>query len=208
MIGVLGGMGPAATWDFCQKLTAATPVYVDQGHIPVLVDCDPRVPDRSGGESPLPAMVVKAQRLKDAGATLLVIPCNTAAAWNFDIERHVGLEVVDWVGVAAASVAQARTAVTLLATQGTWRSGIWPNALINLRVDVHMPDQEKVDEAIAAVKRGQAASARLILSSMEVTAPPLFACTELSMIAGFGTADDPARAVARHLVMRHLTGQL
>lgn len=34
-VGILGGMGPAATADFYAKLVAATPATKDQDHLPV-----------------------------------------------------------------------------------------------------------------------------------------------------------------------------
>jgi aspartate racemase len=46
-IGVLGGMGPAATIDFMAKVRAATPALHDQDHVPLIVYCVPQIPDRS-----------------------------------------------------------------------------------------------------------------------------------------------------------------
>ena len=46
MIGVLGGMGPAATVDFMAKLIRLTPAGREQDHLPLVVVSDPRVPDR------------------------------------------------------------------------------------------------------------------------------------------------------------------
>ena len=47
MIGVLGGMGPAATLDFLAELVRLTTVERDQDHVPVVVLSDPRISDRS-----------------------------------------------------------------------------------------------------------------------------------------------------------------
>jgi aspartate/glutamate racemase len=46
MIGVLGGMGPAATLDFLAELVRLTTVQRDQDHVPVVVLSDPRISDR------------------------------------------------------------------------------------------------------------------------------------------------------------------
>ena len=43
MIGVLGGMGPAATLDFLAELVRLTTVERDQDHVPVVVLSDPRI---------------------------------------------------------------------------------------------------------------------------------------------------------------------
>ncbi len=55
--GVIGGMGPHATVDFMARVLAATPAGEDQDHIRMLVDHNPRIPNRQRalngeGESP------------------------------------------------------------------------------------------------------------------------------------------------------------
>ena len=54
VLGVLGGMGPAATVDFLAKVQACTPAHQDQDHIRVIADINPRtaapgVPGASAG---------------------------------------------------------------------------------------------------------------------------------------------------------------
>lgn len=46
-IGVLGGMGQAATVDFLSKLVESEIMTRDQDHVPVVVWSDPHVPDRT-----------------------------------------------------------------------------------------------------------------------------------------------------------------
>jgi aspartate racemase len=87
MIGVLGGMGPAATVDFLAKLIRLTPAERDQDHVPVVVLSEPRVPDRVGpimdgrGPSPLDALRRGIRTLERAGAGCIAIPCHTAHFW-------------------------------------------------------------------------------------------------------------------------------
>ena len=89
-IGVLGGMGPAATLDFLAKLQAATPAAGDQDHVHVLVDLNPQVPDRNAalsgtGPSPGPVLARMAAGLEAAGADGLVMVCNSAHVFASDI---------------------------------------------------------------------------------------------------------------------------
>ena len=61
VIGILGGMGPEATLDLFSKIIANTPAARDQDHLRVVIDSNPKVPDRTaailrGGESPVPAL--------------------------------------------------------------------------------------------------------------------------------------------------------
>ena len=81
--GVLGGMGPEATVDFMRNVLLCTPAECDQQHIPMLINHNPRVPDRqldtpaqrSAVERALTEMALT---LQSAGADFLVMPCNTA----------------------------------------------------------------------------------------------------------------------------------
>lgn len=60
-MGVLGGMGPAATVDFMAKVIALRPAEKDQDHVHMLVDHNPGVPDQQTailgeGEDPGPEL--------------------------------------------------------------------------------------------------------------------------------------------------------
>lgn len=100
-LGVLGGMGPAATLDFLAKLQAATPAGRDQDHIRVLVDINPQVPDRNDpGNAPGPVLAAMAVGLRDSGAQVLAIACNTAHAYAEEIRTAAGLPLVDMIDAA------------------------------------------------------------------------------------------------------------
>lgn len=100
-LGVLGGMGPAATLDFLAKLQAATPASRDQDHIRVLVDINPQTPDRNDpGSEPGPVLAAMAVGLRDAGAEVLAIACNTAHAYVDEIRRASDLPLIDMIDAA------------------------------------------------------------------------------------------------------------
>lgn len=105
-LGVLGGMGPAATVDFLAKLQAATPAASDADHIRVVMDLDPRVPNRHlDGERAREALAAMAARLRTAGAQVLAMPCNTAHLAAAAIEAASGLALVDMPAAAVAEAA-------------------------------------------------------------------------------------------------------
>lgn len=107
VLGVLGGMGPAATLDFLAKLQAATPTKREQDHLRVLVDINPHVPDRNvEGSDPGPVLAAMATGLRDGGAQVLAIACNTAHAYADDV-RDSGLPLIDMLDVAARAARQA-----------------------------------------------------------------------------------------------------
>jgi uncharacterized protein YdgA (DUF945 family) len=98
-IGVMGGMGPAATADFLGKLLALSGAARDQDHPRILVDCDPTIPERHAairgeGPSPAPRLVAMAEGLERAGAEVLCMPCNTAHAFEADIRAATKLPFV------------------------------------------------------------------------------------------------------------------
>jgi aspartate racemase len=99
-LGVLGGMGPAATLDFLAKLQAATPVSREQDHLRVLVDINPKVPDRNDSyDAAGPVLAEMAVGLREAGAQVLAIACNTAHAY-VDQVKASGLPLVDLIETA------------------------------------------------------------------------------------------------------------
>lgn len=106
-LGVLGGMGPAATLDFLAKLQAATPAARDQDHLRVLVDINPQVPDRNTGEAdPGPVLAEMALGLVVQGAEVLAIACNTAHAFADEVRGAApDAEFIDMIQVACEAAA-------------------------------------------------------------------------------------------------------
>lgn len=140
LIGVLGGLGPAATVDFYAKvieLSAAAGATADQDHVRLIIDADPEVPNRNAsiagsGASSAPALVDKALRLKAAGVEVLVMACNAAHAYQSDIEAAAGLRLISIVATAvdaACRVVPAGASVGVLAAAGTLDAGLYRTAL-------------------------------------------------------------------------------
>ena len=46
-LGVIGGMGPAATVEFMRRVIEATPARDDSDHVHLIVDNNPHIPSRS-----------------------------------------------------------------------------------------------------------------------------------------------------------------
>ena len=210
-VGILGGMGPAATADFYARLVRATPAERDQDHLPVVVWGDPTVPDRVAalfgtGPSPVPWLVRGMQGLAAAGAEVLAVPCNTAHPFLPEALAGSGteLELVDMVERTAAHAAQTHplARVGLLATLGTVRHGMYQDAGAAVDLDVRPPDdgvQDTVLEVIRGVKQGRAVAevCTAYLSAVEHLAERgcvavLVACTELSVVAAETEAALPA----------------
>ena len=136
-VGVLGGMGPAATLDFLTKLQAATGAQRDQDHVRTIVDINPHVPNRNealadDGPSPAPTLIAMAQGLERAGAEGLVIACNSAHAWADDIAAAVSIPLINLVDATADAVlvdAGGALHVGLLAATACLDADLYQNAL-------------------------------------------------------------------------------
>jgi len=169
LIGVLGGMGPAATVDFLAKIVARTPAGCDQDHVPLIIHDVPQIPDRSaaltqGSDAPFLPMLAGCRLLERAGVDAIAIPCNTAHAWHDRLARACAprfLHIVDAVGAALAEHFPHARQPALMATRGTIAQGLYPQRLGR---PVLIPDtttQTAIDHAIAAVKGGRTGDATL-----------------------------------------------
>lgn len=47
-LGLIGGLGPAATVDLFNKIVKATPAKTDQEHFKLVIEENPQTPDRTG----------------------------------------------------------------------------------------------------------------------------------------------------------------
>lgn len=204
VIGVLGGMGPAATADFYAKLVSTVGAASDRAHPPVVIWADPTVPDRvasvvDGTDAAYPRLLEGARRLVDMGATLGAMPCNTAHHYLERLVDDSGLPFVDMVDEAIEATIGPDGPVTtaLLGTAGTIASQLYQRRwAARFGADVpqlRTPDpvgQEAVAAAIALVKGGAVDSARPIVQKVvdrvrdEGAQRVLLGCTELPLAWG------------------------
>ena len=84
VLGILGGLGPAASCYFYQMVTEHTQAARDQDHIDLVLSSRATTPDRTEfilgkcRTDPFAIMERDAQMLVRYGATVIAIPCNTA----------------------------------------------------------------------------------------------------------------------------------
>jgi aspartate racemase len=235
MIGVLGGMGPAATVDFLDKVVRLTPASRDQEHIPVIAASLPHVPDRSAcilgtGEDPLPSLLRGIDLLNDVGVGVVVVPCNSSHHWYDEICARSKAPVLHIAKACVERIAQPRgSRVLVLATRGALRSGFYQRELARVGLLAMTPDlnliQPRVDDCIRQVKSGEIVEAGVSLShvlafatEMAVSAV-IMGCTEIPIAArycnacGIELADSSlalAEAAVNHAVERqwHLASQI
>lgn len=216
MIGVLGGMGPAATVDFLAKFVACTPARRDQDHVPVMALFAPQIPDRSSailgqGPSPLPHLQRELGRLVAAGVHAVVIPCNASHHWYEQMQSDCPVPILHIATATVAALGVTRLPVMVLATRGTLCSGFYQRQLAAAGHDWRMPDeaeQQAVDQVIARVKAGAIAEAARILAGLwqpwqGQMGAVILACTEIPLAAALLPAPpfrliDSTQALARY----------
>lgn len=208
-MGVLGGMGPLATADFYTKLVRLTPARTDQEHPRVIIDSNPKIPDRTAGlfrqgPDPTPHLVATARGLVRAGADVIAIPCNSAHAFLGAIRNGVPVPVLDMMGEVAAVTAALRPrprTVGLLATPGTIRSRLYHRALGRRGITVVESTPAEDARVLAAIKSVKAGDlGKTVRSRVRAAAAALarrgagaiiLGCTELPLVMAAGDAPVP-----------------
>ncbi len=150
IIGILGGMGPEATIDFFTKVVKGTKVAKDQDHLRILVDNNPKIPNRTlaiqgRGPSPLPLLVKSAKVLEKAGAHFIVIPCVTAHHFYEPLQKRVKLPVLHIVEETMKYIQshfEGMEKIGLLATTGTLQSGLFQKAFAESGIELILPVRE------------------------------------------------------------------
>ena len=159
-VGIIGGMGPAATCDLMMKIIAFTNASCDQEHLHVIADVNTNIPDRTaailrGGADPVPELQKSAKRLQTAGAELLIMPCNTAHYFYDSVAAAVDIPVVH-MPRETASVLQAAGVKTagVLATDGTVQSGVYEKALARAGIRAVYPSRSRQKQVMRLIYDG------------------------------------------------------
>ena len=220
LLGVLGGMGPLATLDFQHRLLDAVPAERDQQQLPSVVWNVPQVADRQKalagtGPSPLPQLLQGIEKLNQAGASHIVIPCNTAHHWYEELSAASDapmLHIVDTTLDALARRPQRPQNVGIIATHGTLAAGWYQQKLAALGMSAITPEAEELDQWFVpgcyAVKRGALQEGGQLLSQQAQALLErgaeyiIMACTEVPIALQAVNAPfshltlDPAQALA------------
>jgi aspartate racemase len=202
-LGVVGGVGPAATVDFLAKVVRSTPARRDQDHLRLLVEQNPQIPDRTehlvgDGMDPTLALYATCKKLQAGEADLIAIPCNTAHAFVEAIQSELDIPIMNMLTVTVKHIRETfpeLQKVGLLATSGTVSSGVYRRALEDHGLQEVVPSaniQARVMNAIygpEGVKAGftsagsvadlDAAIDELVAQGVEVI---ILGCTELPLL--------------------------
>ncbi|OGV50219.1 MAG: hypothetical protein A2017_00180 [Lentisphaerae bacterium GWF2_44_16] len=155
-IGILGGLGPAATVDIFDKIIKNTPASRDQEHIKVIIENNPQIPDRTAAlkgkdENPGIAMLATAEKLRDAGVDFIIVPCNTAHVFLKDIQQHIKTPILSMIEETAEYIAKDFPKLRkagLLATSGTVGSKVYEAPLQSKNIALLVPCPETQESCV------------------------------------------------------------
>ena len=167
LIGILGGMGPQAGLDLADKLITLTQTKRDQDHIPfILFSLPDTVTDRTafllGKETINPAYAIAEQfeKMSALGVTVAAMACNTAHAGSiFDLvldlleKKGVELRILNMVQNSVSYIRENYPQIKrvgLLATQGTYQTRLYDQALEEAGLNVILPDPTIREQNIQA----------------------------------------------------------
>lgn len=224
IIGILGGMGPEATIDLFHKIIKFTPAEKDQEHLRIIIDNNPKIPDRTAailgkGEDPLPALQETAQNLEKAGADFIIIPCNTAHYFLPSIQKSVKIPILNIIEETAKETQKKIPSIKkvgLLASIGTYKTKIYHQYFKKYNIEVIFPeekDKEEVMKVIYAVKAGDLSIEvkgnilKIAQKLVDKGAEAIIAgCTEIPLLLKKGDVSvpiiDPTQALAKAAVQK------
>ncbi len=198
LLGIIGGLGPASSAYFYELITEHTKASRDQEHIDIILSSRATTPDRTdyilgrSTESPLPAMISDAKSLETYGATVIVIPCNTAHFFIDEVRRAVSVPMPSIIEETVKFIKESVfKKAAILATEGTIYSGAYQHEFLKKGLGSMVPDEpgkaRLMDLIYNHVKRGVIPEPEELYSIVY----PMFdagcdcailGCTELSLI--------------------------
>lgn len=160
-------MGPFADAAFMNLLHKHTSGERDCDYIPIICDSNCMRPSRSdylmgiSRRNPQKSLIYSLRLLENAGADVIVLPCNTAHYWlpsllSHKRKRTVFVNMIRQVSLRCYENGLRR--VCLLATPGTYKKNMYFEPLFRMGVDLVYPDSEvkkAIYSFICKVKSGK-----------------------------------------------------
>ncbi|CAN7508627.1 amino acid racemase [Acidovorax sp. LjRoot129] len=209
VVGILGGMGPAAGADFVRLFVQACTEHMGALGIPVHDQAYPEhwlaqvpIPDRTaalhdtrpGAHQPAEPLLQATGRLSALGARVVAIACNTAHAWHGILQqRFPQLEVLHGVQEVVADMAAREVrGVGLLATQGAYDAGLYQGELERAGIGCFVPEMHERELLMQGIYDGVKAgnytlarqrfeSVSLALQQRHGVSTLIMGCTEIPL---------------------------
>lgn len=223
-IGILAGMGPGSTAPFFELVVAQCRKQYGaarDGDFPQMVIVSQPVPffhdrqiDHAAVET---ATIAGLHKLEAAGVDFIAIACNSAHVYFAQLQRAVGLRLLNMVEVALGALPQGTKRIAIAASRPLARSGLYREAAIAKNLEVVEPEwQSEIDALQDLLKTDSPVDAwrtkwRQLFDKLS-TLPPVDAvivgCLDLSSTLKFATAPVPLIDAAESLAARLISDWL
>ncbi|MDR0424028.1 MAG: amino acid racemase [Clostridiales Family XIII bacterium] len=200
-LGVIGGMGPAATLMFYDMMIRHTAAGCDQEHIDMVILNHASMPDRTKllkegrGAELLSQLSDDARMLEACGVDAVLMTCNTSHVLAGEIQAAIGVPLLDMIDAAVREYAGLHGAspakAAVLATDGTIESGVYQRALGRAGVPAYVPSQGSQRLIMKLIYDGVKGGGELDIGDFRRVEAELaeagcggaiLACTELSVL--------------------------
>lgn len=149
-IGIIGGLGPLATVKFMELLNEKLDSF--DKDVEMIVINDPTTPDRTdyildnNKENPIYNILDMVKKLEIFKCDLIVMPCNTASYFYKEIKKNTTILFINIVEETVKFLKEKNIKkIGLLATNGTIKSSIYENLLLENNIDYIIPNKYDQD---------------------------------------------------------------
>ena len=198
-LGIIGGLGPAATAHLFSRIVHLTDAACDAEHLDITVLDRPEIPSRidylSGASSVdfVPVLIRAARDLERLSCDVAVIACITAhAGYQRVVAAAPALDIIDLPAACVRVLSQRGfKRVGVLASSASIRVGVLQDAMCRSGIEAivpNEPEQSKVDDVIYhQVKAGREVRSDALLCvaghlQLRGAQALILGCTELSLL--------------------------
>lgn len=222
--GIIGGLGPQTSAEFCleivfacSKITQIRPnILVSNAAVPL--ETESEIINGKNKEKILPLLIDSAKQLENAGADFIVIPCNTVHVFIEEIRKSVKIPVLSIIEETSHFLkSKDIKKVGLLGTQITIKEKLFDQKLKENKIEIVTPDKSSQSKLGRLIDRLVKASHNergknelleiideLIVKNVDCV---LLACTDLQLLVRnhhkvrvFDTLDILTKATVREII--------
>lgn len=200
-LGIIGGLGPAASAFFYNRITEHTEASCDQEHLDIVLLSHSTLPDRtkaieSGNDQELLQLLEKDLKiLEDLGVAHIAIPCNTSHYYYEQMQSYTNVPIINMIHETVKYAIHNYKNVHkigIMATDGTIKTGLYHKECEAFGILPYHPSLERQQDVMSLIyddiKSGKHADTRKFERVMREFKDNgcdvvLLACTELSVYA-------------------------
>ncbi len=198
-LGVIGGLGPAASSFFYSNLIRHTKASCDQEHIDTIILSHATTPDRTKAivsgktDEVVNSLEKDIKILEELGVSNIAIPCNTSHYFYDELQRSTKVPIINMVKESVKYIVDRDSTVKkigIMGTDGTIGTGIFDKECEKLGVEAVHPSIDRQKDVMHIIyneiKKGLPGSKERFEKVVEELRNQgcgyvLLACTELSV---------------------------